>query len=604
METYGYGNPVLQKVVITFVANADVTFSDEAQVIAEAVTISSNCRVVVNGEEKFLSTDRVTRRFDNYEFRVQSGIVDVFYNDQPIYAQNLDVDGAVASIGAGARVDGDRVNAAFTDLTTIHYLDTSPSVLSLAGRFIEVEANLRKNSVPLLRSFEFDFESAESVFPSRLFTPETVTAKFFDTATVAIIGTGHREETLVMQGSGEEDEGQPIDFNANNTPDGRHFRVTSFPIVINTLKVFLTHNAIERLLLENVDYHTNLNNGYVVLFHPIALGDHLRVTYTSEADSNTPGLFTDIGDIITQFGTPSVENTLSLGAQIAFENGAKRILAVQALDPTIDAGWVRAYNTLTKEEAYFVVPIPPNNYPLVAGNGLDHVENQSSTPRRGERILILGETDDLTSADLSLFRDTFRTIFLRPGTLTRVVNGETALLDGRFMAAAYAGKFSSLNLISEPMTGKELVGFDVDKQQKFTNIELENLAKDGITMVRRLTAGGKVFRSVTTSNSLLAVEQEQSLVRVRDFLAINIRKVLEDRFVGQAIISPQILEIIAAETKRFLEFQIAQRLIAHYTSVRVKIDDLEPRQVNISFDVEPVFPLNNITLTVRVVTRV
>jgi len=604
METYGYGNTVLQKVAITFVANANVTFSDEAQVIAEAVTISSNCRVIVNGEEKFLSTDRVTGQFDNYEFRVQSGIIDVFYNDQCIYTQSLDINGAIASIGAGARVDGDAVNASFTDLTTIHYLDTSPSALSLAGRFVEIEANLRKNSTPLLRSFEFDFESAESVFPPRLFIPETVTAKFFDTATVAIIGIGHREETLVRQGSGEEDEGRPVDFDANNIPDGRHFRVVSFPIVVDTLKVFLTHNAIERLLQENIDYHTNLTNGYVVLFHPIALSDHLRVTYTSEADSNTPGLFTDIDDIVAQFGTPSLENTLSLGAQIALENGAKRILAVQALDPAIDAGWARAYDTLAKEEAYFIVPIPPSNYPLVVGNGLDHVENQSSTPRRGERVLVLGETDDFTSADLSLFRDTFRTIFLRPSTLTRVVNGETALLDGRFMAAAYAGKFSSLNLVSEPMTGKELVGFNIDKQQKFTNIELENLAKDGITMIRRLTAGGKVFRSITTSSSLLAVEQEQSLVRVRDFLAINIRRILEDRFVGQVIASSEILEIIAAATKQFLEFQISQRLVTRYTNVRVKIDDLEPRQVNVAFDVEPVFPLNNIALTVRVVTRI
>jgi len=58
-------------------------------------------------------------------------------------------------------------------------------------------------------------------------------------------------------------------------------------------------------------------------------GNKLVAKYIYEADLNDPELFTDAESLFAKHGFPSVENTLSLGAQIAFENGAPAILAVQ-----------------------------------------------------------------------------------------------------------------------------------------------------------------------------------------------------------------------------------------------------------------------------------
>jgi hypothetical protein len=338
----------------------------------------------------------------------------------------------------------------------------------------------------------------------------------------------------------------------------------------------------------------------MVLFHPIALGDRLSVTYTSLADTNAPEIFTDIKQLITKFGTPSLGNTLSLGAQLAFENGAVRVLAVQALDPTLDSNWTNAYRALAKEEAYFVVPLPPDNYPTIATAGLDHVETQSATRNRHERVLILGETPDLTEDDLSSFRKSFRVTFVEPNPVRRVVSGETEMLQGMFLAAAYAGKFSSLRYIADPMTHKTLSGFDITNQPKLTNIDLQEKIDNGITYIKALSSGGQVCRGITTTDSKLAVEEEPSIVRIRDFLAINIRRVLEDKYVGQPIVD-DIVKLIEGTTALFLNAQKDGRLISTYQNVHAIVDSVEPRQINVSFDVQPIFPLNTIVIKVNVV---
>lgn len=61
--------------------------------------------------------------------------------------------------------------------------------------------------------------------------------------------------------------------------------------------------------------------------------DSLEATYIAELDINDPETFTDPAKLYAKHGQPSATNTLSLGAQMAFENGATSVLAVQAKPP-------------------------------------------------------------------------------------------------------------------------------------------------------------------------------------------------------------------------------------------------------------------------------
>lgn len=61
--------------------------------------------------------------------------------------------------------------------------------------------------------------------------------------------------------------------------------------------------------------------------------DELEARYIAVNDINDPQTFTDSAKLYDKHGQPSADNTLSLGAQMAFENGATAVLAMQAKPP-------------------------------------------------------------------------------------------------------------------------------------------------------------------------------------------------------------------------------------------------------------------------------
>ena len=65
----------------------------------------------------------------------------------------------------------------------------------------------------------------------------------------------------------------------------------------------------------------------------LAQGDQLVAKYIYELDLNDPQFFTEANDLFAKHGLVSEANTLSLGAQLALENGAPAVLAVQCKPP-------------------------------------------------------------------------------------------------------------------------------------------------------------------------------------------------------------------------------------------------------------------------------
>jgi hypothetical protein len=62
----------------------------------------------------------------------------------------------------------------------------------------------------------------------------------------------------------------------------------------------------------------------------LAKNDELVAKYIAEADLNDPELFLTPADLFSKHGQPSESNNLSLGAAMAFENGAPAVFAIQA----------------------------------------------------------------------------------------------------------------------------------------------------------------------------------------------------------------------------------------------------------------------------------
>lgn len=69
---------------------------------------------------------------------------------------------------------------------------------------------------------------------------------------------------------------------------------------------------------------------FVVSSRQLKQNDSLIVQYIAVADINAPTFFSEIKDVYAKHGQPSLTNTLSLGAQLAFSNGAPGIMCVGA----------------------------------------------------------------------------------------------------------------------------------------------------------------------------------------------------------------------------------------------------------------------------------
>lgn len=108
----------------------------------------------------------------------------------------------------------------------------------------------------------------------------------------------------------------------------------------------------------------------------------LTSTYIPVTNLNDPFTYDGLANMISDRGLPSVENTLSLGAQLAFQNGAPSVLAVQAAPAMprrqsfILSDGVRSTST---DEDDFIFPLPAGVVPDVNGNIHFFVENPATS---------------------------------------------------------------------------------------------------------------------------------------------------------------------------------------------------------------------------------
>jgi hypothetical protein len=97
-------------------------------------------------------------------------------------------------------------------------------------------------------------------------------------------------------------------------------------------------------------------------------GDTLTCTCIPVGNLNVPNFLQTMPNIISSFGAPSATNTLSLGCQLAFANGAPGVMCVQAAPPlpirtSFDLS--PAVNSMSTNEDDFIFPLPVGVVPTL-----------------------------------------------------------------------------------------------------------------------------------------------------------------------------------------------------------------------------------------------
>lgn len=294
-----------------------------------------------------------------------------------------------------------------------------------------------------------------------------------------------------------------------------------------------------------------------------------------------------------------------------------------------DAGWIEAYTAIKAIDVDMVVPLPTQTISSIFQNGKAHVETMSNVRNRKERILFVGGvsgllpenvigTRDAAVEDIGVlegiqgdsvteildgnvedlanykvqdaFGDSYRCVYFYPDEIVVNAGGSSITVDGLFIGAAAAGYLSGNSLLQEPMTFKKLSGFSINRNKKFDpTVENQIMAK-GICLLTPVSGGGKVLWSKTTTNSFEPMEEELSVVFIRDAISKAVRLAFGS-YIGRAetpTTKSTLFEVANSAMKAF----VGQRWITRFKNLTVIKDPVEPRQWNVTVAVQPTLGIN------------
>lgn len=294
-----------------------------------------------------------------------------------------------------------------------------------------------------------------------------------------------------------------------------------------------------------------------------------------------------------------------------------------------DTNWTEALEATEEVDVQFICPLPRATVSNIFQATKVHVEQMSNIVNQRERIAIFGALTGLTPDHLTgksaaavedigvlegiqgddveeilngniedlanysvanAFGDSFRCIYLWPDQIVRNIAGTNTALPGYFMSPALGGFLSGQTNIAQPPTFKTLAGFNILRDRVARRPIKNELSGAGVLVVEPIAGGGRMLHAKTTTQSAAPEEEEISVVGIRDQVARAVRASLRP-FVGR-INSPTLIPELNKGIGKLLRALVSQGLLAGFGSITVQRNAVEPRQIDISLEINPNSPIN------------
>ena len=349
----------------------------------------------------------------------------------------------------------------------------------------------------------------------------------------------------------------------------------------------------------------------------------LSISYTAEKVASVDGKiksFTRLSNIFSTYGAPSLENTISAAAQIAYDNGATVFYCVQPLeDGDTDTNNVLQLQGLTNGlmqaqnvDTYCILPMIECD-DSVASKCKAHVEKMSSTLERKERICILsdriinGGSSSVEGSEIeesveyykahAKAIDSPRVVYITPSSVEVNLNDETVTGSGMYAAAALAGIICNNNFTcGEPITGKTLA--DVTINDRYTREEKNQLASYGCLVLEGAegTTIPKIRHALSTSTGDY-VKSEIKITKIKDVISNTLRLALDRAYINTRFLGASTISEMTTTVNTILSSFLANNDIYSYNNLVIAQDQNYPNQVNVSFRIAPAVDLNYILIT-------
>lgn len=352
---------------------------------------------------------------------------------------------------------------------------------------------------------------------------------------------------------------------------------------------------------------------------------YVTYRYSKSEEDYEPKIFSNYNEIVKEYGqylmteSGMIINGISLAAEIAMLNGASPIALVQAKSETVEeykkaidklgtkignTDNVNAVVALTDSTAvnqYLVEHVNKYSSPDYGMYRMTYLSSPANQPIDKEPSIgnpMLGAIQTAKSINDE------RCVYVVPGAVIKnVLNNITGfsnlkVLPGYYLTTAVAA-LSLRNDPAEPLTNKQIYGFD-SLVNYYNEPELNLLSSSGCLAVKQDSNGLKVRHGVTTHGAIETLADIQSneitLVQIKDYVINGCKTSIGDKYVGGKL-KPSIVADVEFTIKMLLNKYIADGIIINYEDLVVVRDLEDPRQLNVRFLIEAVYPLNYIDIT-------
>lgn len=191
-----------------------------------------------------------------------------------------------------------------------------------------------------------------------------------------------------------------------------------------------------------------------------------------------------------------------------------------------------------------------------------------------------------------------RVICVAPDKAVAAVDGLDTQIEGFYLAAALAGKFSSI-APSQPMTEETLAGFRgvIGSSDRYSELQLKVMSGGGLMVMyqEKKDQPIRVRHQLTTDVSTIE-KRETSITRAVDYASIFLRTGLKN-FIGRFNITTTVQDAVSIVLEGLGTFLVKQGVLLGFTvnSLRQSADAPDSLEVDVTLEVQ--YPLNNIRIT-------
>lgn len=342
---------------------------------------------------------------------------------------------------------------------------------------------------------------------------------------------------------------------------------------------------------------------------------YVNYKYRKDEAGYEPQYFSSYKDILAEYGdfevTASgvVKNSLTLGANIAFSNGVSQIICVQAKgNSNSDVEFCNAIDRLRQpipgvDNVNTIVPLTTSA--VVGTYCAKHVTIMSSYDYSKECMCYLGAFPGQkmskfpSNSDRSLGimeacegYGNERVVFVAPGrAIKAITNNSNGLTYDRPLPACYlAVAVACLGLGSdpaEPLTNKAITGFSY-LPDTYTENELNNMAAKGACLLFMRGNNIIVRHGITTDPSDVNTYEITS-VQIKDYVIEAVRSSCK-QYIGRKNTNNVVSDITYTINTILSQF-VNRVIIESYTGLSVERSSDDPRAVNVTFKIKPIYSL-------------